>query len=213
MHRCCLSPGQRGICLARKNSDGRIVCDNYGMVTSLALDPIEKKPLKMFRPGSLVLSVGSFGCNLKCPFCDTQHSSGREMSDEEIIKEVCFYPTRFVVLTGGEPGLQVDREFINKLHQAGKFVQIETNGTVPLPIGIDWITCSPKEGSKVIVVNPHEIKVVYTGQDLSTYEAMTAAVYYLQPCSCQNTEEVINYVKEHPKWKLSLQTQKILNVQ
>lgn len=116
-------------------------------------------------------------------------------------------------MTGGEPGLQVDQEFINKLHQAGKFVQIETNGTVPLPIGIDWITCSPKEGSKVFVVNPHEIKVVYTGQDLSTYEAMTAAVYYLQPCSCQNTEEVINYVKEHPKWKLSLQTQKILNVQ
>ena len=88
------------------------------------------------------------------------------MSNGEIIKEVCFYPTRFVVLTGGEPGLQVDQEFINKLHQAGKFVQIETNGTVPLPIGIDWITCSPKEGSKAFVVNLHEIKVVYTGQDL-----------------------------------------------
>ena len=166
-----------------------------------------------YRTGTPAVFVRFSGCNLKCHFCDTQHSSGREMSDEEIIKEVCFYPTRFVVLTGGEPGLQVDQEFINKLHQAGKFVQIETNGTVPLPIGIDWITCSPKEGSKVFVVNPHEIKVVYTGQDLSTYEAMTAAVYYLQPCSCQNTEEVINYVKEHPKWKLSLQTQKILNVQ
>ena len=166
-----------------------------------------------YRTGTPAVFVRFSGCNLKCPFCDTQHSSGREMSDEEIIKEVCFYPTRFVVLTGGEPGLQVDQEFINKLHQAGKFVQIETNGTVPLPIGIDWITCSPKEGSKVFVVNPHEIKVVYTGQDLSTYEAMTAAVYYLQPCSCQNTEEVINYVKEHPKWKLSLQTQKILNMQ
>ena len=69
-----------------------------------------------------------------------------------------------------------------------------------------------RQGSNAIVVNPHEIKVVYTGQDLSTYEEMTAAVYYLQPCSCQNTEEVIDYIKKHPKWKLSLQTQKILNV-
>ena len=86
MHRCCLSPGQRGICLARKNSDGRIVCDNYGMVTSLALDPIEKKPLKMFRPGSLVLSVGSFGCNLKCPFCQNHEISmvGREEAEETV---------------------------------------------------------------------------------------------------------------------------------
>lgn len=73
------------------------------------------------------------------------------MSDEEIIKEVCFYPTRFVVLTGGEPGLQVDREFINKLHQAGKFVQIETNGTVPLPIGIDWLLAHRKKEAKLLL--------------------------------------------------------------
>ncbi len=69
MHHCGLEPGQKGICLARKNEGGSIICENYGMATSLALDPIEKKPLKMFRPGSLILSVGSYGCNLKCPFC------------------------------------------------------------------------------------------------------------------------------------------------
>ena len=89
-----------------------------------------------YRTGTPAVFIRFSGCNLKCPFCDTQHSSGREMSDEEIIKEICFYPTRFVVLTGGEPGLQVDREFINKLHQAGKFIQIETNGTVPIPRNI-----------------------------------------------------------------------------
>lgn len=166
-----------------------------------------------YHTGTPSVFVRFSGCNLKCPFCDTEHSSGREMTDKEIIKEICLYPTSFVVLTGGEPGLQVDREFINALHRVGKFIQIETNGTIPLPPNIDWVTCSPKKDSKVVVINPHEVKVVYTGQNLSAYEAMTAALYYLQPCSCQNTEEVINYVKEHPKWKLSLQTQKILNVQ
>lgn len=69
MHRCTLSPGQTGLCGARKNENGKIVCANYGRITSLALDPIEKKPLKHFRPGSLILSVGSYGCNLRCPFC------------------------------------------------------------------------------------------------------------------------------------------------
>lgn len=75
MHHCSLEPGQRGICRARKNEGGRIVCENYGMATSLALDPIEKKPLKMFRPGSRILSVGSYGCNLRCPFCQNHEIS------------------------------------------------------------------------------------------------------------------------------------------
>lgn len=83
MHRCSLSPGQRGICLARKNEGGQVICDNYGMATSLALDPIEKKPLKMFRPGSLVLSVGSFGCNLKCPFCQNYEISMADRKEAE----------------------------------------------------------------------------------------------------------------------------------
>ncbi len=85
MHHCSLAPGQRGICLARKNEGGRILCENYGMVTSLALDPIEKKPLNLFHPGSRVLSVGSFGCNLKCPFCQNHEIS---MADEETAEAV-----------------------------------------------------------------------------------------------------------------------------
>lgn len=75
MHRCALSPGQTGLCGARKNENGKIVCANYGQITSLALDPIEKKPLKHFRPGSLILSVGSYGCNLRCPFCQNHEIS------------------------------------------------------------------------------------------------------------------------------------------
>ena len=75
MHSCNLESGQRGICGARKNENGHIVPENYGRVTALALDPSEKKPLNMFYPGSMILSVGSFGCNLKCPFCQNHQIS------------------------------------------------------------------------------------------------------------------------------------------
>lgn len=75
MHHCRLKPGQWGLCRARKNEDGELVCKNYGQVSSLALDPIEKKPLKRFFPGSKILSVGSFGCNLRCPFCQNYEIS------------------------------------------------------------------------------------------------------------------------------------------
>lgn len=75
MHHCHLEPGQKGLCRARRNISGVITCENYGRITSLALDPIEKKPLKMFHPGSLILSVGSYGCNLKCPFCQNHEIS------------------------------------------------------------------------------------------------------------------------------------------
>lgn len=75
MHHCRLKPGQWGLCRARKNEDGEIICKNYGQVSSLALDPIEKKPLRRFYPGSRILSVGSFGCNLHCPFCQNHEIS------------------------------------------------------------------------------------------------------------------------------------------
>lgn len=69
MHCCQLESGQLGRCGVRKNENGTIVCESYGKITALALDPIEKKPLRKFYPGSLILSVGSYGCNLDCPFC------------------------------------------------------------------------------------------------------------------------------------------------
>ncbi len=72
---CKLKPLQTGLCRARSNHDGVIVADNYGRITAIALDPIEKKPLKRFYPGSFILSVGSFGCNLKCSFCQNHHIS------------------------------------------------------------------------------------------------------------------------------------------
>ena len=74
-HACRLEEGQTGFCRARANQEGRIVPLNYGKLTSLALDPIEKKPLRRFHPGSMILSVGSFGCNLRCPFCQNHQIS------------------------------------------------------------------------------------------------------------------------------------------
>lgn len=75
LHHCALKEGQYGRCGARKNENGKIVCDNYGRITALAVDPIEKKPLRHFYPGSRILSVGSYGCNLSCPFCQNHEIS------------------------------------------------------------------------------------------------------------------------------------------
>ncbi len=84
-HRCRLSPGQTGLCRARENRGGAIVCKNYGLLTSLALDPIEKKPLRRFFPGSKILSCGSFGCNLHCPFCQNHEISMAGAADAETV--------------------------------------------------------------------------------------------------------------------------------
>ncbi|MBO4913954.1 MAG: radical SAM protein, partial [Oscillospiraceae bacterium] len=74
-HHCALEEGQTGLCRARANRGGEVVPLNYGKAVSLALDPIEKKPLRRFHPGSMILSVGSFGCNLRCPFCQNSDIS------------------------------------------------------------------------------------------------------------------------------------------
>lgn len=165
------------------------------------------------------------GCNLKCPFCDTEHESGVEMTDEEIISEVNKYPTRHVVITGGEPSLFITDELVNRLKACkGHFVHIETNGTRELSNAVDWITCSPKfeynENASVVLRRINELKVVYDGtNDMQKYEQIKADHYYLQPCDTgdkvRNTEillKTIDYVKQNPKWRISLQTHKILNV-
>lgn len=162
--------------------------------------------------GTPAVFVRFSGCNLACDFCDTEHQSGRWMTDEAIVQEVDPYPASHVVLTGGEPGLHITKELVDAFKQKGKFVQIETNGTVALPEGIDWVTCSPKPGKEAVITQPDELKVVYTGQDMSAYDHFKAKVYYLQPCSCKNTGEVIQYILQHPTWCLSLQTHKVLQI-
>ena len=121
-----------------------------------------------FHTGTPAVFVRFSGCNLKCSFCDTRHEEGTLMSDEEILQAISAFPSNVVILTGGEPSLWIDQAFIDLLHRAGKYICIETNGTNPLPEGIDWVTCSPK-GAPLRVTHMDEVKVVYTGQDLTQY--------------------------------------------
>lgn len=165
-----------------------------------------------FHTGTPAVFVRFSGCNLKCEFCDTPHEAGTEMTDEDILDEVTRYPCRMVILTGGEPGLWIDEDFVEALHKAGKYVCIETNGTCILPDRIDWVTCSPKEGTVLKVKRIDELKVVYIGQDVSSYLRLPAVHYFLQPCSCRNTHEVIEYIKCHPQWRLSLQAHKLIDI-
>lgn len=165
-----------------------------------------------YHSGTPAVFIRFSGCNLKCSFCDTKHEEGTYMSDNEIIEAISSFPANTVILTGGEPSLQIDDALIELLHKAGKYICIETNGTHPLPSGIDWITCSPKEGAPVRLQHIDEVKVVYIGQDLSAYAALKADWHFLQPCSCSNTEEVVDYILCHPEWRLSLQTHKLIDI-
>lgn len=178
--------------------------------------------------GKACVFIRLSGCNLKCGFCDTEHLSYKELTEDEIMQEIEKYPTKHVVITGGEPFLQLTDSFIEKLHHADKFIQIETNGSVLLDEYnyniIDWITCSPKfefcSNANIKLHRIDELKVVFKhGQDMSKYDNIIAQEYYVQPCdvkdnqeNTENIRQVINFIKLNPKWKLSLQTQKILNV-
>ena len=165
-----------------------------------------------FHAGTPAVFVRFSGCNLKCEFCDTDHESGIFMTDDEIMKYVDRYPAQMVVLTGGEPSLWVDCALVERLHLAGKFVCVETNGTHVLPEGIDWVTCSPKQSTLLALKHMDEVKVVYQGQRLDEYESLQAKYYFLQPCSGVNIPETIACVLEHPRWRLSLQLHKLINI-
>ena len=166
------------------------------------------------------------GCNLQCAFCDTEHQSHTMMSLPEIVDDVMRFPDApLIVLTGGEPSLYVDEPMLNALHLTGKKIAIETNGTRPLPPGLDWVTLSPKIGfpgadaMPCVVDRCDELKVVYTGQDLSQYDFITADHCFLQPCYVAdelqrnlNTQKCVKTVLHNPRWRLSLQTHRFLGI-
>lgn len=167
------------------------------------------------------------GCNLKCPFCDTKHESYKEYTDEEIIQEIIKYPTKHVVLTGGEPTLQITEKFMLMLCEEGKYIHVETNGTrnnKALSFA-NWITCSPKfeycNQANIALEHIDELKVVFDAEKtcMDKYKRIIADNYYLQPCDLKDKEKtennikgVVNYCLSHPQWSISLQTQKIINV-
>ena len=176
--------------------------------------------------GEAAIFLRLSGCNLRCPFCDTIHEPSTEMDEMEIVTRICRYPANLVVITGGEPTLQLTESLIAKLHEKGKRVAIETNGTRPVPKNIDWVTVSPKSpfvgnAGTPILKAAQEVKVVFDGYHLMSDPSfgITAAHYFIQPCDTgdkKRNEEIIRlcveFIKNNPQWKLSLQTQKILKV-
>ena len=162
--------------------------------------------------GTPAVFVRFSGCNLSCDFCDTRHQSFTPMTEREIVDAVCAHPCRHVVITGGEPSLQLTGSLVEMLHDAGRYVQVETNGTGSLPPSVDWVTCSPKQGPYALR-RVDELKIVYTGQDVEALAAMfDARDYRLQPCSNLNVAETVDYIKCHPHWSLSLQTHKLIDI-
>jgi 7-carboxy-7-deazaguanine synthase (Cx14CxxC type) len=125
---------------------------------------------------------------------------------------------RFVVCTGGEPLLQLDTSLLNALHRERFEVAVETNGTLPPPEGIDWLCVSPKAGSRLVVRSGDEIKLVFpqSGADPSEFESLAFRHFFLQPMDGPerevNTAAALQYCLAHPRWRLSLQTHKLLGI-
>ncbi len=181
------------------------------------------------------------GCNLwtgresdrasaVCQFCDTDfvgtdgEGGGKFTTPEALAATInalwpeTYTASKYVVFTGGEPLLQLDTALIDAMHAVGFTIAIETNGTLPVPEGVDWICVSPKMGSKLVVTKGSEIKVVIpqTGQDLAAYEQLDFENFFVQamdgPLAEFNTKLAIDTCKRNPKWKLSLQTHKLLQI-
>lgn len=174
--------------------------------------------------GTPMVFVRFSGCNLACPFCDTQHKNGKEMSEEEIVAEIAKYPAAWVLFTGGEPSLQLTASLIEKVHKIGKKVAIETNGTREIHGFPDWVTCSPKDqfcpNAEPVLKSCDEIKVVFINSEPSTYPKIYTQAHYIQPCDVDNSEKnaqirqnAVKFVLSHPNWRLGLQTHKILDIQ
>jgi 7-carboxy-7-deazaguanine synthase (Cx14CxxC type) len=180
------------------------------------------------------------GCNLwsgreedrsraVCQFCDTDFvgtgpDGGRFATAEDLAQAVARAwrgeddDTRFVVCTGGEPLLQLDEELIDRLHEQGFIVAIETNGTRIAPNTIDWVCVSPKAGAELVQRSGDELKLVYpqTGAPPEEFEQLDFDNFFLQPMDGATTEEntrlAVEYCMTHPRWRLSVQTHKILGV-
>ncbi|MGP1629237.1 MAG: 7-carboxy-7-deazaguanine synthase [Giesbergeria sp.] len=181
------------------------------------------------------------GCNLwsgreedrstaVCRFCDTDFvgtdgtAGGKYATAHALAERIAqHWPNanakhRLVVITGGEPLLQLDAPLVDALHQRGFRIAVETNGTVLPPPGIDWLCVSPKLGSVLVVHAGQELKLVYPqdGGDPAQFAQLAFENFYLQPMDGpqqrENTQAAIAYCQQHPQWCLSLQTHKMIGI-
>ncbi len=193
-----------------------------------------------FHTGRPAVFIRFSGCNLWsgiegdransiCKFCDTDFlgnsdSGGKFESPKEIVTMVNrLWPIGqnvkpFVICTGGEPLLQLDQLIIDAFKNAGFIVAIETNGTLQPSDGIDWICVSPKSGTEMLLSKGNELKLVFpqNGMNPQDYLSLEFEHFYLQPMDGpqlhENTRSAIEYCMAHPRWTLSQQTHKTLNI-
>ena len=182
------------------------------------------------------------GCNLwsgrevdraaaVCRFCDTEFvgtsgpGGGKFATAEELVDAVAAHwpsasPGRYVVCTGGEPLLQLDAPLVDALHEAGFEIGVESNGTLEAPAGIDWLCISPKAAAPVVQRSGQELKLVYPQEEAEAQPEQFADLdfehFFLQPLDgpnlAENTRLAVEYCLAHPRWKLSLQTHKVLGI-
>ncbi len=180
------------------------------------------------------------GCNLwsgreqdraeaQCQFCDTdfigtdgtggdRYATAVELADAIEAQWRGSKEDRFVVLTGGEPLLQVDDALTAALHAKDFTVAVETNGTIEPPTGLDWICVSPKAGTELRIQTGNELKLVFpqAGAPPELFEALAFERFSLQPMHGpdleENTARAIDYCLQHPRWRLSVQVHKVLNI-
>jgi 7-carboxy-7-deazaguanine synthase (Cx14CxxC type) len=180
------------------------------------------------------------GCNLwsgreqdrttaVCQFCDTdfvgtdgtlggRFAEASDLADIIAAQWTGENANRYVVLTGGEPLLQVDAALIAALHACGFAIAVETNGTIIPPDGMDWICVSPKAGADLVLKRGHELKLVYpqAGAQPEEFCGLDFERFSLQPMDgpdvAENTARAIDYCLRHPQWRLSVQTHKTLGI-
>ena len=174
------------------------------------------------------------GCNLwtgreadrnkaVCTFCDTDFVGGTTYQDAATLAQAvlqCWNGNGpgYVVITGGEPALQVDEALITALHDLDFKIAIETNGTLPLPDGLDWVCVSPKAGSTLVVHSGDELKVVYPqpGLDPASFDHLDFQHFLVQPMDGPHqpdaVRQAIDYCLRHPIWRLSLQIHKMIGL-
>jgi len=190
--------------------------------------------------GARAVFVRFAGCNLwsgreqdrataVCQFCDTDFvgtdglGGGKFATGEALADAVLRHWgegrwARFVVLTGGEPMLQVDDGLIDALHARGFRIAIESNGTLPVHSGIDWVCISPKAGSEVVQRSGDELKLVWpqAGTDVADLETWDFANFLIQPMDsadiAANVQAAVDFAMERPRWRLTLQTHKMLGL-
>ncbi len=190
--------------------------------------------------GRVALFCRFAGCNLwsgreedraeaACNFCDTDfigvdgENGGKFADARTLVDHLAAIwgaedEDRFIVLTGGEPMLQTDAALVDALHAEGFEIAVESNGSLPAAPGIDWICVSPKAGAPLAQTSGDELKLVYPqpGVDPATFERLDFRHFLLQPMDgpeiVRNTKAAVDYCLAHPRWRLSLQTHKMIGV-